>query len=140
MSQTDQSVEQIQRQMRQIRLHLDDDVGGIVAGAQQMTDWRRYVAAFPWGSVAAAAALGFLVIPRRTEIVRPDLATLEKLAKRQQLVVEPDAAAHAKKPSMAETAFNLLGNIIVRAGISYAGQQFGRIFGEQAGEPERVSK
>lgn len=140
MSQIDERVEQIQRQMRQIRLHLDDDVGGIVAGAQQMTDWRRYVAAFPWGSVAAAVAVGYLVVPRKTEIVRPDVETLEKLAKRQQLVVEPNAAAHARKPSMAETAFNLLGNMIVRAGIAYAGQQFGKIFGEQAAEPERVGK
>ena len=51
----------LQRQMAQVRHEMHEDVKGAVRGAQSLTDWRRIVASHPWAALGAAAAVGFLV-------------------------------------------------------------------------------
>ncbi|REJ81568.1 MAG: hypothetical protein DWQ34_26990 [Planctomycetota bacterium] len=125
--------EEIRREMIGVREHLARDVDEIVDGAGRLTDWRNYVASFPWGSLGAAVALGFMVVPRKLEIVSPDADTLEKLAKSNRLVVEHKPRSE-RKPGFIETAFTLTANTLLRAGIAYAGRQIGKHVGQQAAE------
>lgn len=131
----------IQRQMSAIRTHLGGEVDGIVSNAQHLADWKHYVRAFPWASLGVAAAVGYFAVPRKLQIVSPDKETLAQLAKENRLVVEHSPKG-TEKPGIVGSLVNLAGNMALRAGIAYAGQQAGKIFGHEAAEqtsPQGVS-
>jgi hypothetical protein len=75
--------DEIRRKMALIRRDLHEDVREVVAGAEAATDWRRYVRSYPWVSVGAAAAAGFLVVPRRSRTLPHDVARRSDLAEVQ---------------------------------------------------------
>ncbi len=126
---------EIRQEMNRIRGNLPADVDGLMSNAQQLVNWRHYVRAFPWGSLGVAAALGFFAVPRRLEIQSPDAKTLEKLAKQNRLVIQHSPRGEEKQGVMVSMA-NLLGNMLLRAGIAYVGQQAGRVLGHQAAEAD----
>lgn len=129
-----QAADAIRREMDTIRANLGSDVDGLMSNAQQLTDWRHYVRQFPWPSLGAVLALGYFAVPRKLEIVSPDEKTLRKLAKHNRLVVEHQPRGEEKRGLLMSLA-NLTGNMLLRAGIAYVGQQAGKVFGEQAAEP-----
>jgi hypothetical protein len=86
----------IQAQMRQVRRELGEDVQEIVDNARTMTDWKHYVRTYPWVCVGVALAAGYLVVPSRPHIIRPDAKTLAAWAKDQKIVVEPQSQARPK--------------------------------------------
>jgi hypothetical protein len=89
--------EEIQHSMREIRAELRDDVKELVDSAHEMTEWTRYVRAYPWLFVGAAVAVGYLLVPHRPIIVQPDADGLIELAKRHKLVVKMDESAAQKR-------------------------------------------
>jgi len=91
--------DQIQREMREIRAELREDVHDIVESASKMADWTQYVTAYPWLCVGAALAAGYLIIPQRAVIMRPDADAMIELAKKHKLFVSTaDSAAGGKVP------------------------------------------
>lgn len=118
--------ERIRDRMAQIRLELDQDVGAVVENAKELTDWRAFVKRHPWFTTCAAAALGYLVVPKRLEVVSPDTATLEALAKKNRLVVKPRADVR-RQAGMVHPLVNLIGGALMRSAFSIAGQQLGKI-------------
>jgi hypothetical protein len=91
------SASDIQRQMREVRAELREDVQELVVNAQDMADWTIYVRAYPWLCVGAALAAGFLVVPSRPVVVKPDAEGLIELAKRNKLVVKMEEQPQATK-------------------------------------------
>src|SRR5262245_22071352 len=91
------SADDIQRQMREVRAELREDVQELVVNAQDMADWTIYVRAYPWLCVGAALAAGFIAVPSRQVVVRPDAEGLIELAKRNKLVVKMEEQPQAKK-------------------------------------------
>ncbi|MCA9110738.1 MAG: hypothetical protein KDA52_12365 [Planctomycetaceae bacterium] len=126
------NADEIRRRMDIIRSNLGGDVHGIVSNAQQLVDWRHYVRAFPWGSLGVALSLGYFAVPRRLEITSPDAETLEKLARNNRLVVNHKPRGE-ERSGLVMSAASLAGNILLRAALAYAGQQVGKLVGEQAG-------
>lgn len=121
----------IRHQMDTIRASLGSDMEGLKSDAEQLTDWRYYVRTFPWASLGAAVALGYLVIPRRLEIISPDEKVLEQLAKHNRLVVEHRPKGEDRRSLLGSMA-SMTGNMLLRAGIAYASQQLGKVAGQQA--------
>jgi hypothetical protein len=78
--------DEIQREMRQIRVELGDNVQEIVANAKEVLDWQSYVKSYPWVAVGAAAFVGYLLVPSRTTIVRPDPEAIRELAKSREML------------------------------------------------------
>jgi hypothetical protein len=60
----DESVDDIRRQMADIRSQLHHDMTKVVEVASSATDWRSYVTDRPWLSLGAAFALGYVLVPR----------------------------------------------------------------------------
>jgi hypothetical protein len=89
--------EEIQRQMREIRAELRDDVQELVVSAEKMADWTQYVTAYPWLCVGAALAAGYLIVPQRAVVMRPDAEAMIELAKKHKLFVNTTAGAPLKK-------------------------------------------
>ncbi len=138
---TDRDVEAIRREMASVRSNLDENVHELTENARllaedarNLTDWRYYVKAAPWGAVGAAAAIGYFIVPRRIQIVQPDADEIAKLAKRHQIVVEHKAKAEAKQGGPAQLVMTMLANAMLRAVTAYASQQAGKFFGEQTAE------
>ncbi|MEN6498571.1 MAG: hypothetical protein ABFD16_30065 [Thermoguttaceae bacterium] len=124
------SADAIQGQMAKIRSDLNADVRGIVENARVITDWKYYVRRYPWACVAGAAALGYLVVPRRLELLRPDPATLAELAKTNRLVVNPQPDPKPRSGTVA-SLFTFLANTLVRTAVGYMGQNAGKILRAQ---------
>ena len=89
--------EQIQKQMRELRADLREDVQDVVVSAHKMADIANYVRAYPWLCVGAAVAAGFLIVPQRTTILKPDAEALIELARKHKLVVKTDEGTQQKK-------------------------------------------
>jgi hypothetical protein len=124
------SADDIRRQMSRIRCDLHEDVRGIVENARVITDWKHYVRRYPWACMAGAVAVGYLVIPRRLEIMRPDPDTLAELAKTNRLIVNSQPQPQLRGGTVA-SMFTFLANTFVRAAIGYMGQQAGKILRTQ---------
>jgi len=127
---TPSSADTIRTRMKQIRCELGNDMDEIVESTREMTDWKSYVKGYPWLCVGVAAAVGYIVVPKRVEIVTPDAKTLLKLAKHNQLVVNTDPHPHAKS-GLTGMAVNLLVNAALRGAVAFVGQQFGKVATEQ---------
>jgi hypothetical protein len=127
--------DEIRARMHEIRAHLPDDMEDIVISARQLTDWKRYVRRFPWATLGAVAAVGFLAVPRKLFIRSPDAETLAKLAKSNQLVVRQDPSPEIGR-SPGRDAFKFLTNMLLRAGIAYVGQQAGKMMAAPPKTPE----
>jgi hypothetical protein len=123
--------DEIQRQMAAVRRHMNDDLHEIRDSSGTMLDWRYYFRRYPLPMMSAAAAVGYFIVPRRLQVVRPDPKTLAKLAKQEQLIVQQKADTKPEK-GLAAVAFGLLANALLRAGTAYIGQQAGKVFGHQA--------
>ena len=111
------SAEDIQRQMRQVRYELGEDVDEIVENARILADWKHYVRTYPWVCLGVAAAAGFMIVPSRTHIVRPDAKELAAWAKSQKLVIEP--ASQAKpRTSLMGTVGGMAANALLQGGLA----------------------
>lgn len=59
------SGEEILQRMEMIRLRIDVHADDVVAQVNALRDWRSYIRRYPWLSVSAAAAIGFVIVPAR---------------------------------------------------------------------------
>lgn len=113
------TVEEIRSQMRAIRRDLRENVKEIVVGASQIFDWKSYVRSFPWASVAAAAVLGYLLVPRRKESPPALVETrdsLDNLAREVKAAVAPPPPPSFNLVGM---LLPLLGSMAMRLGTTY---------------------
>ena len=78
--------DEIQKEMRQIRVELKENVQEIVSSAREIVDWQSYVKAYPWLTVGAAALVGYLLVPSRTTVIRPDPEALRELTKSREML------------------------------------------------------
>jgi hypothetical protein len=105
--------------MQQLRCEIDGDMEDMAASARSMVDWKHYVKTYPWVCLGAAVALGFLIVPKRSRVIRPDLATLTEPARTGHLVVKPASAA---THGLIDVLLAAVANIAVRKATAYLGQ------------------
>ena len=84
------AAEEIQRQMRDVRSELRNDVQELVDNARVMTDWHYYVRSYPWLCLGAAAAVGYLLVPSRVQVFKPDAQMLADLVRQHQVAVKSE--------------------------------------------------
>lgn len=114
IQETNDRAEQIQRTMQVIRRELDHDFDQVKQSATQLTDWRYYIRNHPWACVGLAAAIGYVVVPRKLHVQSPDLKTLEKFARKNHLVIE-NKSDQNEKPGVVRTAVTFLSGLALRA-------------------------
>ena len=61
--------DEIRERMALIRQRIDEQSVEVVAQVSELSDWRSYVRRYPWISVGAAAALGYVLVPKKTKPV-----------------------------------------------------------------------
>ncbi len=137
---SDLTADGIRERMARIRTRARGKADQLGAETRQFLDWKHYVRLYPWATVAAAAAVGYFVVPRRPtqSATQLDTADLARLARDHRIVVAPPETA--KKPGLLDSAFSLLSNSLLRAGIAFAGQQVGRLLTPRPSEPDREGR
>ena len=116
MSERKSEADEIELQMRQVRSDLREDVTSLVAGARDLTDWTTYVRRYPWICLGAAAAIGYLVVPSRTKVIRPDAAMLQDLVDREKLVVQMQPPT--QRPKLASMVVGMATTALVNGGLA----------------------
>ena len=84
----DDSADDICRRMAELRRELSCDVQQVGRDARVMTDWTFYVRRFPWAVAGIALAAGFMLVPRRKEVIKPDPKMIEEMVRKHQIRVE----------------------------------------------------
>ena len=121
----------IESRMQSVRTGLAYDVDRVVSGAREVTDWKSQLRKHPVPAAVAAGLLGYMLVPSRPVVVRPDDRQMAKLAKNQQVVVTDKQLKKTQKGASA-TVMTLLGGLAARAATAYVTQQAGQILGRQA--------
>jgi hypothetical protein len=124
---TTNDIDEIRRKMAQIRRELHEDVREVVAGAGEVTDWRRYVRAYPWAAVGVTAGVGCLVgylfVHKPKRGVPRDVARKADVAEVREAVAQAlDAGSDEPKrrKSLVGAAFAMLTPLAWRAAQNYA--------------------
>jgi len=113
----DQSANEIQRQMSQIRRDLDEQVDELVDSARQLTDWRAYVAANPWPFLGVAAGLGYLMVPTRVRVDRPVANTLAELARNGDIRITRPEEPATVWTQLRDLGLSMAGSVALQVGL-----------------------
>jgi hypothetical protein len=103
-----------------IRQDLHTDVGEVVERARELVDWRIFVRNHPWLTIGTATAVGFLLVPKRLEVIRPDPATMARLAEQNRFVVNSNGQA-VRRPGLVGSLLNAAVAAGVRSLVTMAG-------------------
>ncbi len=115
--------DEIRRKMALIRRELHQDVREVVASAEAVADWRRYLRMFPWATVGVAFAIGYLIVPKRKRTLSLDAATqAELVGARAALEAAPPIVVTEKprRPSLIGSVFGAVAPIAWRLAQNYA--------------------
>jgi hypothetical protein len=116
----------IQDHMAQIRREVDQTVGDIAGQVddlrRQLADWRYYVRRYPWVAVAGAAAVGYLIVPKRVpRTVHPDPESLAALSREGRLTIR-------QKPTtlqaLTRVGLDNLSSVALRAAARFVAEKF----------------
>ena len=116
----------IRARMQGIRGEIDQNLRDVSASARSMVDWKHYVKAHPWACLGTAAALGFLVAPKRSTAMNADLAAPNGPAKTgHPLATAAPTAAHRFVDAIVVAAVS----IAARETIAFLGRNVGSLLG-----------
>ena len=118
--------ENVRVRMQGICCEIDQDLEDVSASAHRMVDWKHYVKTYPWVCMGTAAALGFLIVPKRSTTRYVDLATLTKAARTGHPAVEPPRSAPR---GMVETLLANVASMAVHRVIGLLAQSSARVLG-----------
>ncbi len=127
--------------MAKIRRELHEDVRGVVASAEAVTDWKHYVRTYPWLAVGLAVAVGFLVVPKRrrprgisaAEIPGVVRAEIAQVVQAEPLKAVPVEAPKPKGKGLISILFGMIAPVAIRAAQGYATQYLGNWISQQQG-------
>jgi hypothetical protein len=124
----DHQAEEIRRAMAEVRRDVDANSAEVLNHAREMTDWRYYIRNYPKLSLAAAAAIGYLVVP----------------AKRKPAAARPFAAARAvgsgngeaaRQASLTEQLLSGAARLVIRNGVPLVAREAMRLWQQRSGRP-----
>lgn len=114
--------DEIIARMQSVRSRLGDDASSVRTSVKELTDWKLAVRRFPWAAAGLAAAVGFLVVPKRSVEHTVDPETLRKMANEHRVVVTPPSHETQQK-GMGNAIVAMVAPALARAAIGYLGQR-----------------
>jgi hypothetical protein len=128
MLKPDDSADAIRRRMAELRSELTCDVREVKRSTREMAEQARelaspmyYIRRFPWASAAVAVGIGYLLVPKRRQVIKPDPEMLAELVRKQQVKVDTGKASQDKQSMLQSLAVMGL-TWALKTGLNYAGQ------------------
>lgn len=119
----------IRRQMQQIRVDVREDVASLIGRVHDYTNWRYHWRNHPWWCLGTATAVGFLLVPRRNRIVRPEPEDLAQLARERRVIVQESVPSKGAG-ALASVILAMLGRAMMRGTMSYFEKNGSRLLNE----------
>jgi hypothetical protein len=118
--------ETVRARMRAIRGEIDQDLDHVSASTRCLVAWKHYMDAYPWACLGTAAALGFLIAPKRSTATRGDVAAAGEPAKNGHPVVNTaPTAAHGFVDALVVAAVS----VAAREAVAYLGRNARKLLG-----------
>lgn len=114
----EEQAESIRRRMGELRRELTCDVRDVGRSARAMTSPSFYIRKFPWATLAVAAAVGYILVPKKKQVVYPDPDTLAEMVRNKQVRLDTSQAANDSRGMLKSLAVMGL-TWAARAGMSY---------------------
>lgn len=127
------TADDLRRLMNVVRHRMSGEAAGVASSAKRLADWRFYMQEFTGPILTAAGLVGFLLVPKKEKPLA-DLEQLQKVAEKKGWIVDPTSVRTARKPGLLEAGMSLAGSMLLKAGIAFAGQQVGKLLGQQPAE------
>jgi len=108
--------------MAELRQELTCDVRDVGRNARELASPMYYIRRFPWMSMAAAAAVGYLLIPKKKQVIQPDPEMLSELIRKQQIKLDTPKPDDSRGLLQSLAVMGL--TWALKTGVSYATQQF----------------
>jgi hypothetical protein len=128
------NAETIRKRMAELRRELAIDVRCVGRSARAMAKPSFYVRRFPWATLAVASTVGYLLVPKKRQVVHPDPKMLAELVRKNQIQIDTSKASKESK-GMLETLAVMGLSWAARAGLNYLGQ---RLMHPSPGEPHQA--
>ena len=117
----DEPVEKICRRMAELRRELAYDMQDVSRSAKAMASPSFYIRKFPWATLAVAAGVGYMLIPKKKQVVQPDMKALAELVRKNQVNISTTKAAETQGMVKSLAVMGL--TWAAKAGMNYVLQQ-----------------
>jgi hypothetical protein len=138
MAVTTTQADEIRQEMQQVRAELRGDVQEIVSNAREIIDWQNYVRKYPWLTVGAAAFVGYMLVPARSTVIRPDAEAMRELAKSQQLLAKMEQSAKSRT-SVVGALVGMLATTAAQAALAVASHQVQKLLESAPQRPRQTA-
>ena len=142
MQNRDDSAEAIRRRMAELRSELTCDVRDVKRSTREMAEQARelaspmfYIRRFPWVSAAVALGVGYLLVPKKRQVIKPDPEMLAELVRKQQVKVDTGKASQDKQSMLQSLAVMGL-TWALKTGLNYASQHLASAAMNRPAPPE----
>jgi len=112
--------------MAELRRELTCDVREVSRGAREMANPMHYIRRYPWATAAVAAGIGYFLVPKKKQVIKPDPEMLAELIRKHQVKIGTtgEATATASESQSMLKSLAVMGlTWALRTGLSYAGQR-----------------
>ena len=117
----DEPAENICRRMAELRRELVHDMQDVSRSAKAMASPSFYIRKFPWATLAIAAGVGYMLIPKKKQVIKPDMEALAELVRKNQVNINSKAAEESQ--GMVKTLAVMGLTWAAKAGMNYVIQQ-----------------
>ena len=114
--------ETIRRRMAELRRELTHDVQDVTRSAKAMASPSFYIRKFPWATLAIAAGVGYMLIPKKKQVIKPDMEALAELVRKNQVNINASKATEESQ-GMVKTLAVMGLTWAAKAGMNYVIQQ-----------------
>lgn len=124
----DHQAEEIRRAMAEVRRKVDGNTAEVLNHAREMADWRYHVRKYPKMSLAAAAAIGYLLVPakgRRRAVGQYAADRSPGTGK-----VEP-----VRQASLVDQLLSTAARLVIRNGVPFVAHEAIRMWQQRRGRP-----
>jgi len=108
--------------MAELRRELIHDMQDVSRSAEAMTSPSYYIRKFPWATLALAAGVGYMLIPKKKQVVYPDMEALAELVRKNQVNFNASKATEESQGVVKTLAVMGL-TWAAKAGMNYVIQQ-----------------
>jgi hypothetical protein len=124
--------------MGELRRELTIDVRDVSRSAREMASPMYYIRHFPWASAAVALAVGYVLVPKKKQVVKPDPEMLAEMVRKQQVKIDT-AKVSSDKDSMLKSLVVMGLTWGLKTGLNYMTQRITTAAVQKSQQEQQVS-